>query len=90
MFARLFQAALQRPDYSTGGVLERAFRADRRAVEFPGRRVRADTERFASREEGNAGRGSEEAEGVTGKVRPPQGRSFRVRLLEGHSPLQRR
>ena len=59
-------------------------------MEFPSGRVRPDTKRFAPREEGNAGRGSEEAEGATGKVRSPQGRSFRVRLLEGHSPLQRR
>lgn len=87
---RFFQAALQGPNYSTGRILERAFRVDRRAVELSSRRIHFGTERFIIRKKGDARRRSKEAARVIGKMCSPQGRSFGIRLLEGHSSLQRR
>lgn len=83
------QAALQRPDYPTGGILERAFRAHRRAMELPRGRGRSCTERFIIRKKGDAGRRGEEIEGIAGKMRSPQGRSFGIRLPQGYSSFQR-
>lgn len=84
----LFQAPLQRPDYSSGGIVERVIRADSGSVELLRGRDHIGTGRPAAGATGDSRRQSEKTEGTLGEVRHSQGRSFRVRVLESHSSLQ--
>lgn len=84
------QAPLQRPNHPSGGVVERVVCTDSGTVELPRGRDHPGAYGCADGTKGSFTRQSQETKGAFSKMRRAEGRSFRVRLLEGHSPLQGR
>lgn len=88
---RLFsQASLQRPNHPSGGVVERVVCTDSGTVELPRGRDHPGACGCADGTKGSFTRQSQETEGAFSKMRRVESRSFGVRVLEGHSPLQGR